>query len=67
MKVTNGANGSATGTVEAHNNPPTVQPQVHLQLPDTASRRPYYGVGSRKYVLTDDPRAYQSVQSHRAS
>jgi hypothetical protein len=59
VQATKPSNGSATGTVKAQNNSPTVRSQVHIQLPGTDGWQEYYAVGCGKYVLSDDPRAYQ--------
>ena len=59
VKSKKGPNGSATGTVKPQNNPPTVQPQVHLQLPGIGSWQEYHGVGRGEYVLSDDPRDFE--------
>ena len=59
MKSKKGPNGSATGTVKPPNNSPTVQPQVHLQLPGIGSWQEHHGVGRAKYVLSGDPRHFE--------
>jgi hypothetical protein len=59
VKSKKGPNGSATGTAKPQNNPLTVQPQVHLQLPGIGCWQEYHGVGRGEYVLSDDPRDFE--------
>jgi hypothetical protein len=63
VKSKKGPNGSATGTAKPQNNPPTVQPEVHLQLPGIGGWQKYHGVGRGEYVLSDDPRAFEHFRT----